>query len=79
MYEIKGNRVGILIVPIVIFIGAGVSLGISGALISENSPPVKDAVEDGSNRFLLVGILLIGALVGLIYLGKRGSASYRWR
>jgi hypothetical protein len=75
---LTGRNVGILVVPMVIFIGAAVSLGIVAAQAPQIGQPTTDAIKDGSNNLYLIGGLIFAALVGLIILGKRGSVSYKW-
>jgi|GEM_PF-5619009 len=78
MHDLKGMNVGVLVVPIVIFIGAAVSLGIGMASVPNLEPEVKEATNAGSNTLLLVSILLILGLFGLLAAGKKGSTRYRW-
>jgi hypothetical protein len=73
-----GRNAGMLVVPMVIFVGAAISLGIFAAQVPHIDQPTTDAIKDGSNKLFLIGGLLIAGLVGLIILGKRGSVSYKW-
>ena len=78
MHDLRTTNVAVIVVPILIFVGAAVAMGISAATVPQIEQPVKDAAKEGSNTLLLVAGLLIFGLFGLLAIGKKGSARYRW-